>query len=143
MTVSPYPRELLSTQQMAFADRLTIESGVPGLDLMEQAAAEIAQVTSQILQKTSGRRVLVICGPGNNGGDGYAAARRLRAQRYKVRVVSINPVTELRGDAASAAASWPGEIGSAWDADFQGVDLVIDALFGAGLTRDLDERAIG
>ena len=142
MTASPYPRELLSTQQMAFADRLTIESGVPGLDLMEQAAAEIAQVTSQILQKTSGRRVLVLCGPGNNGGDGYAAARRLRAQRYKVKVVSITPVSSLRGDAASAAASWPGEVGSAWDADFQGVDLVIDALFGTGLTRDLDQRTV-
>ena len=142
MTVSPYPRELLSTQQMAFADRLTIESGVPGLHLMEQAAAEIAKVASQILQRTSGRRVLVLCGPGNNGGDGYAAARRLRAQRYKVRVVSISPVSALRGDAASAAASWPGEIGSAWDIDFKGVDLVIDALFGTGLTRDLDQRTI-
>ena len=76
-----FPYELLSNEQMACADRLTIESGIAGINLMEQAAAEIARVTSQILQKTSGRRVLVLCGPGNNGGDGYAAARRLREQR--------------------------------------------------------------
>ena len=137
-----FPYELLTNEQMACADRLTIDSGIAGINLMEQAAAEIARVTSQILQKTSGRRVLVLCGPGNNGGDGYAAARRLREQRYKVRVASTIPASSLKGDAAQAAASWPGDISSAWDEDFHSADLVLDALFGAGLTRDLDEKTI-
>lgn len=141
MPLSPFPLELLTTEQMARADRLTIESGVPSLELMESAAAAIARVTSRILQRTSGRRVLVLCGPGNNGGDGYVAARLLRAQRYKVRVAALTPPDQLRGDAARAAASWPCDVTPAQDCDFAGVDLVIDALFGTGLARDLDPGA--
>jgi hydroxyethylthiazole kinase-like uncharacterized protein yjeF len=108
---------------------------------MESAAAAIARVTSRILQRTSGRRVLVLCGPGNNGGDGYVAARLLRGQRYKVRVAALTPPDQLRGDAARAAASWPCDVTLAQDCDFTGVDLVIDALFGTGLARDLDPGA--
>ncbi|MGJ0506910.1 MAG: NAD(P)H-hydrate dehydratase [Methylocystis sp.] len=141
MPMSPYPLELLTTEQMARADRMTIESGVPSMDLMESAAVAIARVASRILQRTSGRRVLVLCGPGNNGGDGYVAARLLRAQRYKVRVASLVPPDQLRGDAARAAASWTGTLLPAGDCDFHGVDLVIDALFGTGLARDLDPAA--
>jgi hydroxyethylthiazole kinase-like uncharacterized protein yjeF len=89
---SAFPLEILTTDQMARADRLTIESGVPAMSLMESAAAAIARATSQILQRTSGRRVLVLCGPGNNGGDGFVAARLLRALRYKVRVASLTPL---------------------------------------------------
>ena len=77
MPLSPYPLELLTTEQMARADRMTIESGVPSMELMESAAVAIARVVSRVLQRTSGRRVLVLCGPGNNGGDGYVAARLL------------------------------------------------------------------
>ena len=102
MSTASYPLELLTTDQMAEADRRTIAGGVPGMSLMENAAAAIAGVTSQILQKTSGRRILVLCGPGNNGGDGYVAARLLRGQRYKVRVASTTPPSELHGDAARA-----------------------------------------
>ncbi len=141
MPLSPFPLELLTTQQMARADRLTIDSGVPSMELMEHAAVAIARVASRILQRTSGRRVLVLCGPGNNGGDGYVAARLLRAQRYKVRVASLTPPDQLRGDAARAAASWTGTLLPAQDCDFHGVDLVIDALFGTGLARDLDPAA--
>jgi hydroxyethylthiazole kinase-like uncharacterized protein yjeF len=141
MPLSPFPLELLTTEQMARADRMTIESGVPSIELMESAAVAIARVTSRILQRTSGRRVLVLCGPGNNGGDGYVAARLLRAQRYKVRVASLVPPDKLRGDAARAAAGWTCGVTPAQDCDFAGVDLVIDALFGTGLARDLDPAA--
>jgi hydroxyethylthiazole kinase-like uncharacterized protein yjeF len=141
MPPGPFPLELLSTEQMARADRLTIESGTPGMQLMEQAAAAVARVTAQILQRTSGRRVVVLCGPGNNGGDGYVAARLLRDQRYKVRVASLVPPDQLRGDAARAAATWPCAVAPAQDCEFDGVDLVIDALFGTGLARDLDGAA--
>ena len=138
---SGFPLEILTTNQMARADRLTIESGVPAMSLMESAAAAIARATSQILQRTSGRRVLVLCGPGNNGGDGFVAARLLRAQRYKVRVASLTPLDQLRGDAAQAAAAWPCPVSPALECSFDGVDLVIDALFGTGLARDLDSNA--
>ncbi len=139
---SPFPLELLTTAQMAAADRQTIESGVAGMALMEKAAAALARVTSQILQRTSGRRVVVLCGPGNNGGDGYVAAKLLREMRYKVRVASLVAPHTLRGDAATAAAAWPCEIGDAHKIDFTGVDLVVDALFGTGLARDLDDETI-
>lgn len=141
MPLSPFPLEVLTTEQMARADRLTIESGVPGIELMEKAGVALARVTTRILQRTSGRRVLVLCGPGNNGGDGYVAARLLKAQRYKVRVASLVPPDRLRGDAARAAASWAGTLLPAQECDFHGVDLVIDALFGTGLARDLDPAA--
>ena len=142
MSPGPFPLELLTTEQMARADRLTIDAGVPGMELMEQAAAAVTRVTAQILQRTSGRRIVVLCGPGNNGGDGYVVARLLRAQRYKVRVASLVPPDQLRGDAAKAAAGWTCGVTPAAECDFTGVDLVVDALFGTGLARDLDADAI-
>lgn len=142
MSPGPYPIELLTTDQMARADRLTIESGVPGIVLMENAAAAIAKTANNILNKTSGRRVLVLCGPGNNGGDGYAAARLLRSHRIKVRVASLTPPDQLRGDAKEAASRWVGGIESAANCDLSTVDLVVDAMFGAGLSRDLDAATV-
>ena len=142
MSTATFPLELLTTGQMAEADRRTIAGGVSGMSLMENASAALAGVVGQILQKTSARRILVLCGPGNNGGDGFVAARLLRSQRYKVRVAALTPPGELRGDAARAAAAWTGETTSIWDVDFTGVDLVIDALYGTGLSRDLDARTI-
>lgn len=142
MFSSPYPLELLTTDQMARADRLTIEGGVSGMTLMENAAAAIARTVNQILQRTSGRRILILCGPGNNGGDGFVAARLLQAMRYKVRVACMVPPDALRGDAARAAAGWRGETSPLFDAAFETADLVIDAIFGAGLGRDLDQNMV-
>lgn len=142
MSPGPFPIELLTTAQMARADRLAIEGGVPSMALMEKAAAAIAKVASTILAKTSGRRVLVLCGPGNNGGDGYVAARLLRQQRFKVRVAALIPPEQLRGDAREAAGRWSGCVERASDCDLRAVDLVIDALFGSGLARDLDAPTI-
>ncbi len=141
MTQNRPPLEILTTAQMAQADRLTIASGVPSMKLMENAAATIATTVNQILQKSSGRRVLVLCGPGNNGGDGYVAARLLRSSRVKVRVATLTPRETLRGDAFAAAADWTGSIEPAETCNFDGADLVIDALFGSGLARDIDGPA--
>jgi hydroxyethylthiazole kinase-like uncharacterized protein yjeF len=137
MMQGPYPVEILTTAQMAQADRLAIAGGVPGMSLMEKAADAVVRVANQILQKSSGRRVLVLCGPGNNGGDGYVAARLLRSPRIKVRVAALTPREQLRGDALAAATAWDGAVEPAEAASFQGVDLVVDALFGAGLSRDI------
>ncbi|MGA9823623.1 MAG: NAD(P)H-hydrate epimerase, partial [Methylocystis sp.] len=137
MTQGPYPIEILTTSQMARADSLAIAGGVPGMALMENAAAAITRTTNQILQKSSGRRVLVLCGPGNNGGDGYVAARLLRNWRIKVKVAALTPRESLRGDALAAAAAWDGAVEPADTCSFDGTDLVVDALFGAGLARDI------
>jgi hydroxyethylthiazole kinase-like uncharacterized protein yjeF len=79
--------------------------------------------------------VLALCGPGNNGGDGYVAARHLAAAGWPVRVAPLAPA---RGDAAEAAASWHGPLVAFTAAEAARADLVIDAVFGAGLVRALD-----
>ncbi|MDB5572049.1 MAG: carbohydrate kinase, YjeF related protein, partial [Hyphomicrobiales bacterium] len=133
--------ELLSTSQMAAADRLSIEGGAPGIDLMEEAGRAVADAARRMLAARGGRRVLALCGPGNNGGDGFVAARILRQQGFDVLVALLFDRAGLKGDALEAARRWPGRVTSAQLVTWDGVDLVIDALFGAGLARDLDGRA--
>jgi ADP-dependent NAD(P)H-hydrate dehydratase / NAD(P)H-hydrate epimerase len=135
------PIEILTTPQMARADQLAIAGGMPSMALMENAAAAITRAVTQMLQRYSARRVLFLCGPGNNGGDGYVAARLLRSSRVKVRVASLAPPAALRGDALKAASAWTGPVESAENCSFEGVDLVIDALFGTGLARDINGAA--
>jgi NAD(P)H-hydrate epimerase len=85
--------------------------------------------------------VLVLCGPGNNGGDGFCAAANLRERGYRVRVVSLAPPERLKGDAAEMAKRWARPILPLDDAAFKGATLIIDALFGAGLARPLEGAA--
>jgi hydroxyethylthiazole kinase-like uncharacterized protein yjeF len=85
--------------------------------------------------------VLVLCGPGNNGGDGFLVARHLAGQGYPVEVALLGSRKRLEGDAARAAEIWSGEIGAAEEANLDGADLIVDALFGAGLDRDLTGMA--
>jgi ADP-dependent NAD(P)H-hydrate dehydratase / NAD(P)H-hydrate epimerase len=141
MPLDPFPTEILTAEEMARADRVTIESGVPGMELMQNAAAALVSVVSRMLQKSSGRRVLVLCGPGNNGGDGYVAARLLRQSRMKLRVGALTPKESLRGDALTAANAWDGPLEPAQDCSLAGADIVIDALFGTGLSRDIEGKA--
>jgi NAD(P)H-hydrate epimerase len=84
----------------------------------------------------------VLCGPGNNGGDGYCAAHQLRKRGYEVRLASLTGVEQLKGDAAEMAKRWRGPYIPFSGESFAGVTLVIDALFGAGLSRPL-EGAVG
>lgn len=131
--------ELLTSAQMGHADRLTISAGLPGIELMERAGAAVADVARQALPY--GGAIVIVCGPGNNGGDGFVAARLLRAMGYVVSVGLLGVRDQLAGDAALAAAAWSGRIGSAALVDLASADLVIDALFGAGLARDIEGRA--
>ena len=135
------PFELLTNAQMGMAHRLTIEAGTPGIELMERAGAAIADAARQMLAKSGGRRVTVLCGPGNNGGDGFVAARLLRQMGYSVEAGLLGTMAALKGDAAIAARAWTGRTGSAALVSLDDADLVIDALFGAGLARDIDGRA--
>ncbi|MGA0562263.1 NAD(P)H-hydrate dehydratase [Ancylobacter sp. VNQ12] len=131
--------ELLTPDEMSQADRLTMERGTPGLVLMENAGAAVARVAAQA--SCVGSSVLVLCGPGNNGGDGFVAARLLLEAGYRVRLALLGRREALRGDAAAMAARWAGAVEAAPEASLDDVDLVIDALFGAGLARDLDGEA--
>ena len=126
--------ELLTTAEMGEADRLTIAGGIPGIDLMERAGRAVADAASRF----PGRRVVVVAGPGNNGGDGFVAARLLAERGYAVRLCLAGDRTRLKGDAARAAARWTAPVEPASPAALTGCDLIIDALFGAGLDRPIE-----
>jgi hydroxyethylthiazole kinase-like uncharacterized protein yjeF len=128
--------ELLTAAEMGRADQLTIAAGVPGLTLMENAGRAVAEEAARMAG--AGARIAVLCGPGNNGGDGFVAARLLREGGYQVRLALLGPPDGLRGDAAEMAKRWTGEVEPLSPAAFDQADLVIDALFGAGLSRPLE-----
>jgi NAD(P)H-hydrate epimerase len=126
---------LLSPAEMAEADRLTIAGGTPGGALMENAGRAVADAVSR---RWSPRPSVVLCGPGNNGGDGFVAARILLQRGWPVRLLLLGDRAALRGDAAIAAASWEQPIAPLAVAGLDGAALVVDALFGAGLARPID-----
>jgi len=138
--------ELLTSHEMGRADQLTIAAGTPGIVLMQAAGAAVADCARSALQRRGGRRALVLCGPGNNGGDGYVAARILASEGFEVVVGALVDPAALCGDAALAAQAWTGETLTGEtrpiaQLDYAGASVVIDALFGAGLSRDLDGEA--
>lgn len=126
--------ELLTTTEMGEADRLAVASGVPSLTLMENAGRAVADVAATMMPP--GGRVLVLCGPGNNGGDGFVAARLLAERGYIVSVMCPVDVAKLTGDAATMAKRWTGA-GSRTIQSQTPPNVVIDAMFGAGLARPL------
>jgi len=132
--------ELLTTPQMAEADRLAIAGGIPGGRLMESAGRAVADAVARC--NPSGAPVVaVVAGPGNNGGDGFVCARILAERGYRVRLLLLGARDRLKGDAAEAAARWQGTAEAATPAALEGADLIVDALFGAGLDRPLEGTA--
>lgn len=129
--------EILTVQQMYKADRAAMDAGIPGPALMERAGMAVAR---EAILLSGGRPVpvTVLCGPGNNGGDGFVAARHLAAAGWPVRLGLLGDRDSLCGDAAWAAGKWTGKVESATPDLLHGAGLVIDALFGAGLNRPLD-----
>jgi len=130
--------ELLTTAEMAEADRLAVAGGIPSIALMENAGRAVADAAFRILQ---GRGVVVVVGPGNNGGDGFFAARYLAERGLVVSVCFVGKPQRLKGDAALAAQRWNGPVSEPSPAAFADCDLIIDALFGAGLDRDVEGPA--
>ncbi len=136
----PFPPDgiLLGPRRMAEADAATIAAGTAGTLLMERAGRAI---TRAITSRSAPRPTLVLCGPGNNGGDGWVVARRLAVLGWPVVVASLVDPARLKGDAAAAFArfggSWSGELPAGLDNGW----LVVDALFGAGLDRPLEGEA--
>jgi len=126
---------LLSTREMAAADSAAIAAGTPGIELMEAAGWQVARL---VRQHYTPRKTVILCGPGNNGGDGFVAARLLDRWGWPVKLGLLGGRGELKGDAALAAARWDGPVHAVSEDLLSGAPLVIDALFGAGLTRPLD-----
>jgi NAD(P)H-hydrate epimerase len=126
---------LLDVEMMSETDRRTIASGIPASTLMENAGRRVAE---EIQKRWARCPVVVLCGPGSNGGDGFVAARRLAEADWPVRVALLVPREKLRGEAAYHAGLWSGPIEALTVAALDGAQLVIDAIFGAGLSRPLD-----
>ncbi len=124
--------ELLTTSEMYAADAAAVASGTPSHLLMENAGRAIVKT---ILDRWSTRPVSILCGPGNNGGDGFVAARLLASAGWPVKLALLGEVDALKGDAAKMAALWDGVVEPLNTSVLEGAELFIDALFGAGLTR--------
>src|SRR5579862_6768032 len=131
--------ELLSNAEMAQADGLAIAAGVAGIELMERAGQAVADAI--VARHAVPERVVVIAGPGDNGGDGFVAARLLAERGYRVRLLMVGEADHLKGDAALAAQKWKGPVASAEANGLKGADVIIDALFGAGLDRPVEGGA--
>lgn len=131
-------REILTVAEMTAADRAAIGSGTPGTALMERAGTAVAEA---ILARFDRTATTVLCGPGNNGGDGFVIARRLAEAGWPVSLRLLGDRAALTGDAAAAAALWTGAVEPWSAAAREGAGLVVDALFGAGLSRPLTEEA--
>jgi hydroxyethylthiazole kinase-like uncharacterized protein yjeF len=126
--------ELLTPQEMSEADRLTIEAGISGPALMENAGRAVARA---IRARFTPCKTLVLCGPGNNGGDGYVVARLLAQAGWPVSLAAT--AAPRKGtDAAVAAALWRGPTVRFGPRTAGRAALVVDGVFGAGLSRNVD-----
>jgi NAD(P)H-hydrate epimerase len=133
---APSACALLRVAQMSEADRLTVLGGIAGAELMQRAGRA---VVLEIRRRFSPCRVSVLCGPGNNGGDGFVVAQELRDAGWPVGVALLGERGALRGDASHHAARWTGAVQRLSRAAAADADLVVDALFGAGLSRPLQD----
>lgn len=123
---------LLSNVQMRRADGLAVESGCSTIELMGRAGGAVA---AEILGRWSRRRTLVLCGPGDNGGDGFVVALVLQKAGWPVRIALAGQTVTLKGAALHYATQWGDAVESLIPTSLKGAELVVDAIFGAGLTR--------
>lgn len=130
-----FDQAVLTVPEMYRADRLAIAAGVPSLILMEAAGTAIARA---IQKRWRPRPVVVLCGAGNNGGDGFVVARLLARAGWPVRVGLLARPEDLTGDAAVNRDRWSGPIRPMGEDLLENVPLVIDAVFGAGLVRPVE-----
>jgi hydroxyethylthiazole kinase-like uncharacterized protein yjeF len=130
--------EVLTTAEMERADRLAIAAGTPGFALMLSAGQAVAEAASDLVEEGP---IVVVAGPGNNGGDGFVAAAELAAQSREVSVILMCERDALKGDAASAARGWKYPVLPFTPQAIGKPALIIDALFGAGLSRPVEGEA--
>ena len=126
---------LLGVEEMYAADKAAIDGGTAGEALMEVAGRAVADA---VMDTGGPAPVCILCGPGNNGGDGFVAARYLKEAEWPVRVALLGDRDRLKGDARVNADRWDGSVEPLTPEVLDGTDVVVDALFGAGLARALD-----
>lgn len=136
MTIS-HP-QLYTRESVAEIDRAAIASGISGYTLMRRAGKAILDCVNKHYPSNS--RLLVVCGAGNNAGDGYVLARLAGQAGYQVTVCSLISTDKLNGDASLACQHWLelGEVVEYEDVLLDDCDLVIDAILGTGLTREVE-----
>ena len=139
MSDPSYDLALLGNAQMARADQLAAQAGAGVDQLMEAAGHAVATVVAARFPRGV---IVILCGPGNNGGDGFVAARVLASRGRQVQVATLTPRDRYRGAAAQALARWTGPIAAATPAVLAGGDVIVDALFGAGLKAPLGGEAL-
>ena len=140
---------VLNASQMRDADRQTIdEIGIPSMVLMENAGRQVVAALEAAYEDLSDRHVAVLCGPGNNGGDGFVVARTLHQRGVEVSVFVVGTMASLKGD-ARLNIEILGRLGltavevsdeQAWDLHFSEISqcrLIVDAIFGTGLKSPL------
>ncbi len=133
-------RALLTCDEMRGAEQDTFAQGVESYALMQRAGEAVAQ---HILDRYAPCPVIVLCGPGNNGGDGYVCAEHLRNKGWDVAVATLQPAIQaLPPDAARAARAWQGPTLAYESLPFETYGLAVDALFGTGLKRPLEGAAL-
>src|ERR1700755_1531181 len=130
--------EVLTTAEMDRADRLAIAAGTPGFALMLSAGQAGAAAAADLVEEGP---IVVVAGPGNNGGDGFVAAAELAAQGREVSIILMCERDALKGDAASAARGWKYPVLPFNTQAIGRPALIIDALFGAGLSRPVSGEA--
>jgi hydroxyethylthiazole kinase-like uncharacterized protein yjeF len=132
--------ELLTNAQMRVADQLAVRTGLESFDLVRRAGQAVAQEVRAYFPSSGEShpaQALVLCGPGNNGADGFVAAADLARHGWSVRVACLVSLESLKDDAARAAQMWDAEVES-----FEGLtprpgEVVVDAVFGAGFSGPL------
>lgn len=129
---------ILSAAQMSRADQITIadlhKQGRGGADLMEVAGLSVVR---EVTKHYSGRKALILCGPGNNGGDGFVIARHLKEAGWSVDVALLGVMENLQGDAYQMAKLWEGEVLPLNSDVITDHDVIVDAIFGTGLSKEI------
>lgn len=138
--MDPLPAEVYSAASVRAMDRRAIErAGIPGYTLMERAGAAALEAIRR--RWPEAQTLAVLCGSGNNAGDGYVVARLARAAGLATRVAALTDPARLAGSAARAFADFAaggGVVGAFTDATLDGADLVVDALLGIGIDRPVE-----
>lgn len=134
---------VLTAQQMRASEQIAVQAGQPLIVLMERAGLAVAET---IMARYTKRPTIVLCGPGNNGGDGFVVARHLSSKGWPVRVLLYGKLEELAAEAKIAASRWRGTVITANQATVQGAlekgaQLVVDGLYGVGLRRPVAGEA--
>lgn len=141
--IKDLPVDLYRAEQVRELDRCAIEDhGISGFELMQRAGSAAHSVLTEMLEHKRDRRVLVVCGGGNNGGDGYVIALMARLAGQQVDLLALVGEDKLKGDALIAAQQWRNTFGSTMDltgTDFNAYDAIVDAIVGTGLQHEVRE----